>query len=963
MAKLVRAEKQNWLLLEKIGSGDAGEVWRVESETSQQRAVLKRPVQNVSGGTMMRQASQIEAEGQILADLEGVDSSRNHIHVHTPLLIDKSPSGTSGTSGLFIVSEEVSGTSITTLLDKLRQGQSPFSQVLTLKVLAASFQLLRQVHSKGILWNDVKMDHIFWDESENKMSFIDWGNGLRFDPEVPGEQLNPGLDFQQLVNEGRQLLTQISPSLIQDLAWPVTNTGFSQMDIFHLQMRVEYLKNHLAMRVIEYQLLFDKYLESADDIQSLHAALELKKGLELLGVQVENQEILQIAQKLWLTFLEKNVAKSGYQILQIVEKSLPLPPHWQMASYFFKSLQAHEHENLHELIQATLEENWSDAMWVFSRDFAGYFKADDTKSVLLSMRKLANIAGDKSAIIPEILPSIQQNLGQNLHRLRANNTVQPELLSQLETTQIQLANIQQTWTQLAEKETLGEKLLNTREILAQLAAMGLNIPPSYQASLTTMLSKTREIYRAWANGEIELVQNLLRELFVLDPTLQYLQDIDTELQKSTEWVETLKTGPQAEQSLNQFGDELLATFPLASLKLGTPGWLNAMYTTATVLQKCQDLEEMRAQLRQIGIPLDWAEHGSLKLDFQVPAEPLTSLTATQEEALSKFHKALTNNTDSQKAYENLKTILPQYAFLYAKINEQFKNIWLLQIPKTDAFDIELFPKTDQARVKELMQVLKYIEDWRASTQSRAFGFARPAPQTTQNWRLLEEIDIASKQWRGFILPTLSRIKQKDWKFSADQDPRQSPYPTLINCTRQLSKLNLAWKNVEHRGIFPESLADMSAYATQAQSLFYQFWTSLEKNSIAAHRWLVMVNQAIFSEINQSLLLIMRQLLALSRSLDVINTADMARTRLALNSAGEIMFTLERLNSLILPPSRDFNLYRHWRQQYLDLIQEGNVNKIRENIQSIESIHPLLPWLDELLRRDTDYFNLPEEQRW
>jgi len=73
--------------------------------------------------------------------------------------------------------------------------------------------------------------------------------------------------------------------------------------------------------------------------------------------------------------------------------------------------------------------------------------------------------------------------------------------------------------------------------------------------------------------------------------------------------------------------------------------------------------------------------------------------------------------------------------------------------------------------------------------------------------------------------------------------------------------------------------------------------------------------------------------------------------------------LERLNSLILPPSRDFNLYRHWRQQYLDLIQEGNVNKIRENIQSIESIHPLLPWLDELLRRDTDYFNLPEEQRW
>jgi serine/threonine protein kinase len=963
MAKTIRAEKQNWLLIEKIGSGDAGEVWRVESETNHQRAVLKRPVQNVSGGTMIRQASQIEAEGKILANLEGIDSKRNHLLVHTPLLIDKSPAGTSGTSGLFIISEEVTGKSITSLLDKLRQGHSPFSQVLTLKVLAASFQLLRQVHAKGILWNDVKMDHIFWDETENKMSFIDWGNGLRFDPDTPGEQVNPGLDFQQLVNEGRQLLTQIAPGLIQDLAWPVSVSGFSPLDIFHLQMRVEYLESHLAMRVMEYQLLFDKYLESADDIQSLHTTLDLKKSLERLGVQVETQRVLKIAQKIWLGFLEKSIAESGYQLLQVLEENLPLPPHWQMASYFFKSLQEHGHDSLLELIQATLDEIWSDAMWVFSRDFARYFKADDATNILLSMRRMANVASEKSVIIPEILPSIQLNLAQNLNRLHANNAEQTELLSKLEAIQKQLAAIQQNWSKLEEKEALGEKLLNTREILTQLAGMGLNIPPNYQTSLTTMLSKTREIYRTWANAELDQVQNLLRELFALDPTLEYLQNIDKELQKNVEWVETLKSGPRTEQSLNQFGDELLASFPLVYLKLGTPGWLNAMYTTASVFKKCQDLDEMRAQLKQIGMPLTWSEHSSLKLDFQAPAKPLTSLNTAQEEALANFHKTLANNTNAQKALDSLKIHLPQYAFLYAKLNERVQNVWLLQSQTSDPVEIELYPKPDQARVRELMQVLKYIVDWRAGTQSRAFGFTRPAPQTTQNWRLLEEIDIASKQWRDIILPILSRIKQKDWKFSADQNPKQSPYPALLSCARQLGKLNLAWKNVEHRGIFPESLAEMSDYATQAQSLFYQFWQSVEKNSIAAHRWLAMVNQSIFSEINQSLLLIIRQLLALSRSLDVINNPDMARTRLALNSAGEIMFTLVRLNDLILPPSRDFNLYRHWRQQYLDLIQEGNVNKIRENIQSIESIHPLLPWLDELLRRDTDYFNLPEEQRW
>ena len=963
MAKSIRAENQNWLLIEKIGSGDAGEVWRVEAETTKQRAVLKRPVQNVSGGTIMRQANQIETEGQILADLDGIDSTRNNILVHTPLLIDKSIEGTSGTSGLFIISEEVSGVSINHLSDQLRLGQSAFSQVLTLKVLAAAFQLLRQVHAKGIVWNDVKMDHIFWDEAQNKMSFIDWGNGLRFDPEAAPDKVNPAMDFQQLIDEGRQLLVQISPVLIQDLGWPLSAKGLNDLDTFHLQMRVEYLENHLAMRVLEYQLLFDKYLQSADDIASINTVLDLKKALERLGVKVEDEKVLAIARKLWLSFLVKNDAESGYKLCQILEENLPLDPKWQLAIYFFKALQAHAHDELHELISTTLNEQWSDAIWVFKRNFDKHFKPEDAKNILLSMRNLFDLSTPGPIILPDSLVPIQKDLDQNISRLSQENSLSPELLSQLKTIQTQLNTNLENWSVLAPNEALGESLLKTRELLGQLTAMGLSIPPNIQLGFTKLLGKIREVYRAWANAELEQAQKLLRELFMLDPNLDYLHDLDNEIHKTGEWVEELKTGPQGEQTLNQFGDYLINTLPSAYHKLGTPGWLTAMYSAATSFKNCQDLQEMRAQLKQIGMPLTWSEYTGLRLEFQTPTSPLAQLNESQETALANFHKALANKNNAQEELEKVKLHLPNYAFLYASLNEKFQQAWLLQTTQWQAPDLSDFPPPDQSRVQEALLVLKFIHDWRQSTQTRSLGLRHKVPQTKQKWAQIEDIVLAGKRWQDLILPTLGRIKQKEWDSFQNLEPKQSPYPDLIHCLRHLSKLHQAWKSIENQGIFPENLADMISHVSQAQNQFYAFWQSLENSEHATNRWLAMVHQGNLSEINQTLLLIMRQLQAVARGLDVLNNPGMARTRLALNSAGEMMFTLVSLNDLILPPSRDFNLYRHWRQQYLDLIQQGNVYQIRENIQSIESIHPLLPWLDELLRRDTDFFKVPDEQRW
>ena len=65
MPRIINGRHFQWQLLEQVGKGDAGEVLRVKSQPEGLMGLMKRPVQNASGGTILRQAAQIENEGNI----------------------------------------------------------------------------------------------------------------------------------------------------------------------------------------------------------------------------------------------------------------------------------------------------------------------------------------------------------------------------------------------------------------------------------------------------------------------------------------------------------------------------------------------------------------------------------------------------------------------------------------------------------------------------------------------------------------------------------------------------------------------------------------------------------------------------------------------------------------------------------------------------------------------------------
>src|SRR4030043_290644 len=90
-----------WSLLQKLGEGDAGEVFWVESLLDKRKAILKRPVSSAFTSDVIRQAVQIEHEGKVLSLLSSLDWGAANLRV--PGLIDFARDSTELTEKYFIV--------------------------------------------------------------------------------------------------------------------------------------------------------------------------------------------------------------------------------------------------------------------------------------------------------------------------------------------------------------------------------------------------------------------------------------------------------------------------------------------------------------------------------------------------------------------------------------------------------------------------------------------------------------------------------------------------------------------------------------------------------------------------------------------------------------------------------------------------------------------------------------------
>ena len=960
MAKTVNGREQVWQIQELVGSGDAGEVLRVSSQPGKQMGVMKRPLQNVSGGTIVRQATQIETEGKILSALEGINFTKNGLTIHTPILLDQSIDGTSRTAHFFIISEEIRGKSITSMLTRHHSGVEPIPQNMLLTVLSSLLLLLERIHERGIIWNDVKTDHIFWQDETKTMSFIDWGNGFFLQPQADLENSPIWQDYQQLFEEGTNLLNQTSPNLIHDLGLPSTTAEMSMQEIKQLRLRVDYLEMYLSMRAVEYQLLFQRFSKSFASHDALEQTLDLQKELNALGIQVDSSEIFQSAKTLLLNELDRNTEAEPGEILKTLNTYLPseIPANWKLAEYLIDNGQSNK-----ELIELVLESNWIEAVWTARSLIQSGDNANLLGKVIYSMRDL-HLSGASAGTIYAGMLGFAKTLNQQAGILDPYSDPDSQQLK-IQTQKIEdgLRNLASDWARLPTNEALGEKFLSLKQLLTAAGSMRLRIPTALNDLLQKSMLLIREIYQSWNNADFPSALKAIKKLYITEPTLDYLLPMYQKMTEIQEKINLFIEGPEPEGMISQFAQELFDYKSPLTTQINQTNWQNNYNSVLNTMINALSLE----QLRDIGEAQNWPTRWLFKGNFRLkPAADMQDLKLTpeQKQALNNFHQHLMLLDPASINLNPIKELLPAWHASYKQLAEEFLFA-LSSLPREQSkLNLEDFPKEDHAKVKACFNTLSAVEKWKKIAISGDWLLLKLTSETYQkDWLILDDLRTATTRWNGEILSAITEIKQRNWNSGRYKQILNPHFPALNQAQGQLFSFNSLWQKIEFQGLYTELLNDLNFHADQAQSSFFRFWQELQRSPSPALVWLATQEQNVFSEINQIFLNLMRSVKSLQRNYDVVNQSTMARTRLAQNSAGELVFTLTRIDELIRPGQKDNSIFKRWQRQYFDLLSKTDRNSIRRAIQEIETIHPLLPWFDELVRRDAGYFDQPDRQEW
>jgi serine/threonine protein kinase len=319
-AYTVAGQKYKWSLETKLGEGDAGEIYLVQSLLQGEKAVLKRPRQSSFSDDILRQASQIRSEGKILAALQEIAFPVEGICLRTPALLDQSPPEAGSGDRFFIVLEQAAGFDLRSL-SRLAHGggieesflptdarSQAFIDVLTgfkkvpepilVRSLLGIVNLLESIHftevlndelkQAGLIWNDVKPEHLYWDPLRVCVTVIDWGNGyfLESDGITRDRQHSRNDDVYQFIQSFGPFLSESNPELYRSLDWPqdVTPASAASAVLTSLKGKIQELYAEIASEKEELRrALIQLYDTPRAALSHLSKSAELRKKAIWLG--------------------------------------------------------------------------------------------------------------------------------------------------------------------------------------------------------------------------------------------------------------------------------------------------------------------------------------------------------------------------------------------------------------------------------------------------------------------------------------------------------------------------------------------------------------------------------------------------------------------------------------------------------------------------------------------------------
>jgi len=629
--------QRGWNLLQKIGEGDAGEVFRVESLLDHKPAILKRPRRKAFPSDLIRQASQIQKEAEILGALSSIDSPGRMVHV--PSILDQSRPGTEFTDRFFIVISPAPGFSlkqlakITTLenaggflandpdyqfiseWDRLFADRvSKFGKLpdfLLLRTILGLIEYLETIHSiqishssgpaQGIIWNDVKVDHVFWDPQTLQITLIDWGNSQFLDAGgvTKDRQYSRMSDYSQFLDEFHQFLPVVSAGLFEKLNWPekpIPSNAYSEGVILIKEKGKNLFKEMDAarrkIRRTENDFIV-KFQPSLEDLRKLETIQEKIIGMgELPDYSGWEKMALQIATG---TIASDDLSTFG-ELCQHASQQPYLKPE------FFRLLKKIADLNLPEeitkkAILAGLDRDWPSALWELRWVFLNHPEPAWWWDLYRSIVSLETGA-DRTR------PYVAVN--RLIHALNASrNGAQDALLvndmiSELEGT------VLSRWVQSEpDPPDSGIGYHDVESALSKASGFDKGTADQVFQSLYQASSQSRIALDAWEQQDFFLARNVLRRIFFWDPDRLRLFTADKALEFAPQWIQQVRSGLTRDEPLQDFITRHELTGRELRNWVGPAVWLDRLLDAFSQLRKGAEPTDLLIQNPELRIDLDW----------------------------------------------------------------------------------------------------------------------------------------------------------------------------------------------------------------------------------------------------------------------------------------------------------------------------------------------------------------------
>ncbi len=631
--EILSGQQSSWCLINKLGEGDAGEVFLVESLVGGQTAILKRPKRSAFSGDLFRQTSQIRAESKILKTLTVSLLEHPDLGVAVPNLLDQGKQGTDYNGKFFIVIDQAAGLDLAFLaritqlgftnkdlptnglspdvrafLEAIaRSGKIPNRTLLT--ILLRLIRLLELIHSihlsengsetTGIVWNDVKPEHLFWNPQHSDLTVIDWGNArfLEADRTTGDRQTSWADDYRQFYDEMGRFLGMVAPDLKNRLNWPVQFSAeitrpdmvetFKERIIAALQDEAEGIT---AARALEVSLLQNEAgVEiSLTDIEELHAKIMGYGEMPDFGgaIRFASGHAARITREDQLDELRK---------LCEWAQRLPGadPDQWRLIGTLAKIPGRSEGEQRRaflDAIQAAIVKDWETLLWKISAAIQGFPEPGWWQELTALVRRLA-LGPEAETLRPLVglnrFMYALQSAARRLEDIGEHPKDSMTTLDEMQSLAQRMKNdVIAAWSQLdpGPLDTgLAYSAVDT--LLAEARAVLPKEQQAVQALLAHPKLQVKAVLDAWGKKDFLDASKGLRRLLLWDPDRRRVLRADQAVQNAREYLRKINHGPQSGENLLEW--VTIQEFQGRELRnqVSPAGWLDSILSSLRQIRR------------------------------------------------------------------------------------------------------------------------------------------------------------------------------------------------------------------------------------------------------------------------------------------------------------------------------------------------------------------------------------------